>query len=353
MGLPRARHHEALVEAPLMTVRGTDVLVDGRVVASTEPIVASAKMQRLDGELAALKALREAFKARQPGEAFPGVLLLELDASTKGAVVMSLFQTATFAGFPNVSFVVEPAEAPGQRARLPVDAWIPGPPGEPFDSEPRLLVEASTPTPSLQGWLTGAELDASPGGDGALADRVAEAWKTRGRHKAPDDPRIDQAIVEVGGDSVLADVIAALDAIRAVEREQTVGGVRSTIPAFNVTLRLKGFRDVQPGPAAPPPARGASVGTISVRGRLPPEVIVRILRASLPAYAACRKTDETRTLPLRFAIAASGSVSTAEVVGTTRDDTLATCVVGVTKRLSFPEPEGGPVQVDAPMRVMP
>lgn len=244
LALPRARRHEPLVDAPLVTVRGAEVLVDGRAVASTEPILASGRVQTIEGELVALKAQRESFRIQHPDQPFSGVVLLELEASTRGAVLLSVFQTAAFSGYPYVGFVVEPLEAPSTRAQARVDVWVPAPQSSPADGEARLLVDASTPNAVVRGWVTGADDSgsASPYPDPrSLADRVSEEWKAHGRHRAPEDPRSDQAILEVGAESVLSDVIAALDAIRTPEREQTQGGVRAKVPAFQVTLRAKGF----------------------------------------------------------------------------------------------------------------
>ena len=37
---------------------------------------------------------------------FPGVVVLQIDQDVQAIVVKSVFQTAAFAGFPNVSFMV-------------------------------------------------------------------------------------------------------------------------------------------------------------------------------------------------------------------------------------------------------
>ena len=55
---------------------------------------------------AALKTRRENWKTLQPNKPFPGVVILQIDQETKAVVVKSVFQTAAYAGYPNVSFMV-------------------------------------------------------------------------------------------------------------------------------------------------------------------------------------------------------------------------------------------------------
>jgi hypothetical protein len=99
--------------------------------------------------------------------------------------------------------------------------------------------------------------------------------------------------------------------------------------------------------------RMTEVDTV-ILGKLPPEVVKRIVRANFPRLRACYeaglKTDPALAgvVAVRFRIDTDGSV-----VGVALDATASTltdaavrgCVLGVYRTLSFPEPEGGVVNV--------
>jgi hypothetical protein len=162
-------------DAPLVSIVGKDVLLDGKAVGSVEPILspgaetddekrlASAvrdlrvrqgavvepihssspyRMRRIDGLFNGLRDRREAWLVAHglppspprgvvsmpgvfPG-LFPGVVLLAFPQDTMAVVVKSVLQTAAFAGYPHARFLVR---MPSGVGRLPVDAQVPGPPG--------------------------------------------------------------------------------------------------------------------------------------------------------------------------------------------------------------------------------
>ena len=336
------------------------MLLDGRGVASTEAILSTGVVTKIDGELAALKSLRESFKDRHPDQAFPGAVLLELDGATRGAVLMSLVQTAAYAGFPNISFVVDPLEPSGGagRALIPIDAMIPTPPDLPSVAEPKLVIDASSPQEVVIGWLADADLVESarlPVDDQkAIEAHIADQWEAKGRHRAPDDRRLDLAVVEIGPSTDLSTLIRMLDALYTPKRQQSFDTARTTGPVFNVALGFSGWRTSRPLPTPVPagPA-GARLGALSARGQLPPEVISRILKTALPAYAACKDGNRKRTLLMHFEIGGGGAISSASVRSVADDDPVAVCAVGVTKRLNFPAPEKGTVTVDVPIELDP
>ena len=63
-------------------------------------------MQKVEELFNLLKAKRELWKSVQPDKPFPGVVILQIDENVPAIVVKSVFQTAAFAGYPNVSFMV-------------------------------------------------------------------------------------------------------------------------------------------------------------------------------------------------------------------------------------------------------
>ena len=106
LNLPKAENTLDMMDAPVVSVVGSQILVDGSPGGNTRPVEESDRMQRIDELFNLLKAKRELWKQTHPNKDFPGVAMLQIDQSIKAVVVKSVFQTAAFAGFPNVSFMV-------------------------------------------------------------------------------------------------------------------------------------------------------------------------------------------------------------------------------------------------------
>ncbi|MCL2726043.1 MAG: AgmX/PglI C-terminal domain-containing protein [Polyangiaceae bacterium] len=101
-------------------------------------------------------------------------------------------------------------------------------------------------------------------------------------------------------------------------------------------------------------------GATQVSGRLPPEVIQRIVRQNFGRFRTCYETA-LRTNPnlsgrvaVKFVIDRSGGVSTAQDGGSDlADQGVVSCVVRSFTNLSFPQPEGGIVTVIYPIMFTP
>lgn len=104
--LPDAEHTLDMIDAPMVAVAQSIILVDGNAAGNTRAIEDSNRLQRIDELFNILKAKREVWKQARPGKEFPGVVILQIDQEVKAIVVKSVFQTAAFAGYPNVSFMV-------------------------------------------------------------------------------------------------------------------------------------------------------------------------------------------------------------------------------------------------------
>ena len=104
--LPKAENVLDMVEAPMVAITGTQILVDGTPAGSTRTIEEANRLQRVDELFNILKNKRELWKQINPGKEFPGVAILQVDRRVQALVVKSVFQTAALAGFPNVSFMV-------------------------------------------------------------------------------------------------------------------------------------------------------------------------------------------------------------------------------------------------------
>jgi hypothetical protein len=106
-------------------------------------------------------------------------------------------------------------------------------------------------------------------------------------------------------------------------------------------------------PAAPPKV---STGSPTVSGRLPPEIIRRIVRQNFGRFRLCYENGLKNNpnlqgrVNVRFVIARDGSVSNVGNAGSDLPDSgVVSCVVRAFYGLSFPQPEGGIVTVVYPI----
>ena len=104
--LPNAENVLDMTDAPMVAITGAQILVDGTPAGNTRAIVEANRLQRVDELFNVLKNKRELWKQLNPGKEFGGVVVLQVDRKVQALVVKSVFQTAAFAGYPNVSFMV-------------------------------------------------------------------------------------------------------------------------------------------------------------------------------------------------------------------------------------------------------
>jgi biopolymer transport protein ExbD len=104
--LPNAENVIDMTDAPMVAITGQQILVDGTPAGNTRAIVEANRLQRIDELFNVLKNKRELWKQLNPGKEFGGVVVLQVDRKVQALVVKSVFQTAAFAGYPNVSFMV-------------------------------------------------------------------------------------------------------------------------------------------------------------------------------------------------------------------------------------------------------
>lgn len=90
------------------------------------------------------------------------------------------------------------------------------------------------------------------------------------------------------------------------------------------------------------------MGKAELQGKLPPEVVQRIVRQNFGRFRLCyeaalqKKADLAGRVTVRFVIEKDGSVSSASDGGSdVADANLIACVTRAFSALSFPEPEGG------------
>jgi biopolymer transport protein ExbD len=104
--LPQAENIQDMVDAPMVAITGTQILVDGIPAGSTRTIEEAARLQRVEELTNILRSKRELWKQINPTKEFPGVAILQVDKNVQALVVKSVFQTAALAGYPNISFMV-------------------------------------------------------------------------------------------------------------------------------------------------------------------------------------------------------------------------------------------------------
>jgi hypothetical protein len=108
--LPEAINVEDAMDAPMIGVRGSLVMLDGEPAGNTRAVEGSNQLQPIDELSRALVANRETWRQLHPDRRFPGAVVLQLDQDVTSIVVKSLFLTATRAGYPAISFMVQKAE---------------------------------------------------------------------------------------------------------------------------------------------------------------------------------------------------------------------------------------------------
>jgi len=105
--LPSAENYESMIDAPMIAISGRSILVDGAPAGSTAPIEESGRLQKIDDLHNILKQKQDLWKQVNPkGATFPGMVVMQVDHRVTALVVKSVFQTAAFAGYPNISFMV-------------------------------------------------------------------------------------------------------------------------------------------------------------------------------------------------------------------------------------------------------
>lgn len=101
------------------------------------------------------------------------------------------------------------------------------------------------------------------------------------------------------------------------------------------------------------------MGATTVAGRLPPEVIQRIVRQNFGRFRMCYEKGLEKNpklegkVSVRFVIGRDGSVSSSKPTSDLSDKAVVDCVTRAMHGLSFPQPEGGIVTVDYPILFSP
>lgn len=107
LNLPPAANAQDMIDAPMISVAGSTILIDGTEVGNTRSIEDRRRIETVEELSRALVARRNTWKQLHPDWPFPGALVLQIDQDVASVVVKSVFQTAARAGYPAISFMVQ------------------------------------------------------------------------------------------------------------------------------------------------------------------------------------------------------------------------------------------------------
>jgi hypothetical protein len=276
--------------------------------------------------------------------------------------VKRIVEGAAAAGYPRVAIAVRAANA---EAHLDVDA---DPSAWPQTAEPErtlhLFLDAGTRIALTwrQDSMVVVAVDIpwkEAFEQGGLPGKLTSEWAAFGTHRDPLDRRVDYATVSTTKGVDLAALVATLDAIAAIRRSfaGTLG------PAFAVALAeppVAVVPEAAPEPTKASPGPWVHVGDMVVSGRLPPEIVKRMVRQSYGRFRVCYEAGLRRNgklageIVVRFTIRTDGSVGKVAEESTTLNDAVARrCVLDAVKPLVFPAPETGMVDVMFPLELAP
>lgn len=139
------------------------------------------------------------------------------------------------------------------------------------------------------------------------------------------------------------------------EPTRSMGGStpRPVVPLRTVTLPAETVSSWRPGPRL-------RMGAVTVSGRLPPEVIQRIVRQNFGRFRLCYENGLINNpnligrVTVRFVIGQDGAISNVSNGGSDLPDSrVVSCIVRAFYGMSFPQPEGGIVTVVYPIMMTP
>ena len=105
--LPPAANVQDMIDAPMISVARSTILIDGTEVGNTRSLEEHRRIETIEELSRALVARRNTWKQLHPDRPFPGALVLQIDQDVASVVVKSVFQTAARAGYPAISFMVQ------------------------------------------------------------------------------------------------------------------------------------------------------------------------------------------------------------------------------------------------------
>lgn len=379
--------------SPKVVVDAQQVSINGYRVGPRTDLESGGKAVRVASVYDWAKGLREHYKTIHPGEDFTPAADVTLPDDMAFADAVSLLDTLAFAGYAD-GLVVHSGDVTAH-----INIAVPAPARADFDAP-------AAPTPSIvELWSTGGawgeRLVLAKASDPALLE--AQQFGMLGLLGDPNAPtapwgREDKTATPQPAAPPTTDCAAStpvtLETVSAALKTDCGGACSQLViggtPKFHDALAMAGA-GLQPSsphpvvafridstcsaiPLAAPSATNALQGTgkpgkkspslrqgsTQVNGRLPPEVIQRIVRQNFGRFRLCYENG-LRTAPtlagtisVKFVIDRTGAVtSTADSGSDLPDKAVVQCVVSAFGNLSFPQPEGGIVTVVYPIEFHP
>lgn len=104
--MPVAAHTVDLEIAPIIAIDASVVTLDGRRMADTTTLGATAQLDRIEPLIQDLDTMRRNWSVLHPREPFSGAVILQADQAVDFRVVKKVMFAAAQAGYTNVSFAV-------------------------------------------------------------------------------------------------------------------------------------------------------------------------------------------------------------------------------------------------------
>lgn len=104
--MPSATNAVELELAPIVQIDSRVVTLDGRRMADTQTLAASAGLERIEQLVQDLETLRRNWNILHPREPFPGTVIIQADRAIDFRVIKKVMFSAAQAGYSNISFAV-------------------------------------------------------------------------------------------------------------------------------------------------------------------------------------------------------------------------------------------------------
>ncbi|MBL8742329.1 MAG: AgmX/PglI C-terminal domain-containing protein, partial [Myxococcales bacterium] len=149
-------------------------------------------------------------------------------------------------------------------------------------------------------------------------------------------------------------------AVRDIDKREARRGPDALFLRTGHALGLAGEMALAP-PSAEPSAAAPNVrqGSSPASGRLPAEVVQRVVRANFGKLQACYETalranpNLTARVKVAFTIGRDGTTGDVSETTDIDDKTFTSCIRAGFSSMSFPEPDGGVVRVTYPLQFTP
>ncbi len=104
--MPGAVNADELEISPIVEIDGRIVTLDGRQVADTNTLGATAGMERIEPLIQGLETLHRNWSVLHPRDPFPAAIIVQSDRMIDFRVIKKVMFSAAQAGYTNVSFAV-------------------------------------------------------------------------------------------------------------------------------------------------------------------------------------------------------------------------------------------------------